>query len=467
MEKAKFLLVGAGPTSLGAGYRLRELGVSDFTILEQQPWVGGLAASFVDPQGFTWDIGGHVQFSHYDYFDKAVDDVLGVDGWYIHKRAAFVWCQGCFVPYPFQSNIGLLPRDKMWECLKGLIEITKSPSSQKPANFHEWILATFGKGIADVFMLPYNEKVWGFPPSEMSYQWIGDRVAPVDLEKALYDLLFEKEATTWGPNNTFRFPKHGGTGAIWEAMGHKVGHEHIRLSTPVAKIRPESREVVTAKGDVYAYEHLLATIPISALASMVEGIDPTMLARAHELRYATTNIVGLGFEGELPEILQHKSWMYFPEDQFPFYRLTVFSGYSPAHVPDPQRHYSLMCEMSSSTHCKVDTSTLVERTHQSLVAAELIPASHKVVSKWQFSTHYGYPTPSVHRDAILKDVVPYLESLGIFTRGRFGGWKYEVSNQDHTFMQGVEWVNRIVEGTPEITYRADSAEDPNLGKLVR
>jgi len=50
----------------------------------------------------------------------------------------------------------------------------------------------------------------------------------------------------------------------------------------------------------------------------------------------------------------------------------------------------------------------------------------------------------------------------VFSRGRFGGWKYEVSNQDHSFMQGVELVDRLVRGEPEITYfdpaRANSGE---------
>ena len=42
-----------------------------------------------------------------------------------------------------------------------------------------------------------------------------------------------------------------------------------------------------------------------------------------------------------------------------------------------------------------------------------------------------------------------LEALGVFPRGRFGAWRYEVSNQDHSFMQGVDWVNRVLRGEPE------------------
>ena len=43
--------------------------------------------------------------------------------------------------------------------------------------------------------------------------------------------------------------------------------------------------------------------------------------------------------------------------------------------------------------------------------------------------------------------------MSVYSRGRFGGWKYEVSNQDHSFMQGVEVVNQILLGKPEQTFR--------------
>jgi len=69
MNAHRVVIVGAGPTGLGAAYRLHQLGEDDFLVVERGDRAGGLAASYVDDQGFTWDTGGHVHFSHYAYFD--------------------------------------------------------------------------------------------------------------------------------------------------------------------------------------------------------------------------------------------------------------------------------------------------------------------------------------------------------------------------------------------------------------
>ncbi len=103
--KYKYLIIGSGPTGLGAAYRLKELGITDYHVIEKENYIGGLATSFVDDKGFTWDVGGHVQFSHYTYFDKLMMAALGEDGWLTHQRESWVWMKNRFVPYPFQNNI--------------------------------------------------------------------------------------------------------------------------------------------------------------------------------------------------------------------------------------------------------------------------------------------------------------------------------------------------------------------------
>src|SRR5688500_16811349 len=79
MTEPKIVIIGAGPTGLGAAYRLKELGYKNFQLYDRHPYIGGLASSFTDSAGFTWDIGGHVMFSHYKYYDQCFDDLMGKD----------------------------------------------------------------------------------------------------------------------------------------------------------------------------------------------------------------------------------------------------------------------------------------------------------------------------------------------------------------------------------------------------
>ena len=55
----------------------------------------------------------------------------------------------------------------------------------RPNNFDEWILCTQGPGIADIFMRPYNFKVWAIPTTIMASDWLGERVATADVYRAI------------------------------------------------------------------------------------------------------------------------------------------------------------------------------------------------------------------------------------------------------------------------------------------
>ena len=110
-----------------------------------------------------------------------------------------------------------------------------------------------------------------------------------------------------------------------------------------------------------------------------------------------------------------------------------------------------MTETSESEFKPVNHKTLVQETITGLLNTKLIRHPDDVVSTWMFHARYGYPTPSLRRDEALSQILPILETADIYSRGRFGAWKYEVSNQDHSFMQGLEIAERLLNGQPEIT----------------
>jgi protoporphyrinogen oxidase len=452
-HEASILVLGAGPCGLGAAYHLHKLGHTNWHIFERNSYVGGLSASFQDDSGFTWDVGGHVLFSHYDYFDKAVAEALG-GAYYEHQRESWVRILQTWVPYPFQNNVRYLPDEVLQECVAGLRNLQGTP--EQTLNFREWMDTVFGSGIVKWFMEPYNLKVWGTPLELMSKGWIAERVSVVDLARIERNIAEQRDDLSWGPNNTFKFPRQGGTGAIYEGIADRF-MDRIHLNHEMRSVDLNKKEVTFTNGRVETYDMLINTSPLDLLLQSATGVPDVIRDAAEGLVHNSGLIVGLGFEGKRED---SKCWMYFPESNSPFYRVTNFHNYSRYNVPDGavDRYFSLMCETTYSPHKPQDKASIVDETMQGLVRNGMISASEReqVVSSYLIDIPYSYPVPTLSRDKALQAIQPFLEGKGIFSRGRFGAWKYEVGNMDHSFMQGVEVVERMLLQRDESTLQGCS-----------
>lgn len=440
MEK-KIIIIGAGPTGLGAAYRLQELGYKNWEIFEANDHVGGLSSSFKDKKGFTWDIGGHVMFSHYNYFDKLIKILLGKN-YFEHDRRAFIWLDSRFVPYPFQDNIMYLSKEKVLECILGIIEAEKKKN--KSGNFKEWILATFGEGIAKNFMFPLNYKTWAIPLERMDKNWIAERIDIINSKKVLKNLIYHRQDVSFGPNKKFIFPKNGGTGCLFNKFTPFI-KKNLKLKKELSGLDLKNKKIEFLDGEKIDYDILVSTIPLDLLTKATK--IKNLYSQAKKLEHNSSLIVGLGLKQNCPS---DKCWIYFPENKAPFYRVTYFSNYSPNNVPR-KGFYSLMCETAYSHYKKVDKKKIIEETVQGLINVYLLKKKDRldIVSKYLIDAKYAYPIPTLLRDEALRAIQPVLEKNQVFSRGRFGAWKYEVGNMDHSLMQGVEVVNKLLLGEPE------------------
>jgi protoporphyrinogen oxidase len=483
----RIVILGTGPTGLGAGYRLKELGYTNFVLYERNAYIGGLSHSFVDPKGFTWDIGGHVMFSHYTYYDQCFEKLMGKE-FTLNNRESWVRMFDTWVPYPFQNNVRYLPKQAAFECIAGLVKAQggkgKVASPAAATNFGEFIDAVFGEGIAKYFMRPYNFKVWAYPPERMNKHWIGERVAVIDVERALKNVILGSDDFGWGPNNQFKFPLKGGTGEFYRRFGPELGmirgrdedpasdregpNSFIKLNKRVQTIDVDAKTIHFADGTTDTYDILVSTMPLDVLTTKVlrapragAGELERIASAANGLLHSSGYMVGIGLKSRAPGAgtPDTKSWMYFPEDNCPFYRVTYLSNYSPFMTPDKENYYSLLCEVSESDakptpgNFGKDPDAVIEDCINGLENAGLLNPGERdnIVSRWCYYADYSYPTPSVERDSILSEVIPWLEARGIYSRGRFGMWKYEVANTDHSLMQGVELINRLLLGERETT----------------
>jgi len=441
----QFIIIGAGPTGLGAACRLQELG-ANWILFEKNPYVGGLSASF-EKDGFLWDVGGHVLFSHYQKYDDFLNRIIHDNEWMHHQRICFIRLCQRWIPYPLQYNIGFLPQEERWQCIRELIRVYTQKVIPDRSNFLQFIKTHFGDGIATLFMIPYNLKIWAYPLHQMNTNWLGDRVALIDLERVMYQVIHHEPDTTWGPNHSFRFPLKGGTGEIWRRLAISLPKNQIHLNSEVLKIFPSDHTVTMINGQTMNYDVLINTMPLDLLVRKTDRVD--LQGLTHNLHHNSVIVIGLGIRLPIPELIRKNCWMYFPENHCPFYRATIISNYSPHNAEEG--HWSLMLEISDSQHNPISQRELLKQCIDGCLATGLIVKEKDIVSQWQHRVEYGYPIPNHDRDDTLHTLFHALETKKIFSRGRFGAWKYEVGNMDHSYMQGVEVIDKILLGSEEIT----------------
>ena len=338
----------------------------------------------VTPEGFLYDMGGHVIFSHYDYFDQLIDTAVGTgtDFWNTLERVSYVRMKGVWVPYPFQNNITALPVEDQIKCISGLVDakVTNATAKDKPANFDEWILRVMGPGIADIFMRPYNFKVWAILRTRYSaLGWVTCGYGQCrGSERSV-----EEEDAGWG-RNAVAIQKDG-TGGIWKAVAKRLPQEKQKFNVMVTEFKTDEKKLILSNGDIVEYNSLISTIPLDILLNKVGETE-----MASRLTYSSTHVIGLGLRGKSPH--DTKCWLYYPEDNCPFYRCTVFSHYAEANSPSADKklptlrrgdkslgkaddstpsagpYWSLMFEVSESAKYKpVDSATIVEETIQGAI----------------------------------------------------------------------------------------------------
>lgn len=448
MSEKRIVIIGGGPTGLGAAYRLQELGYQNWMLYEKADYFGGHSSSHVDEYGFVWDEGGHVIFSHYPYFDKLVDDMLGREENHL-VRESWIVKGDAWIPYPFQNHLRYLPKPVQVNCLLGAARAAADDKSKESTNFRDWILATFGEGIAETFMFPYNSKVWTTPLEQMSKSWMAERVSIVDIRRLLENVLYERDDAGWGPNNKFRFPLHGGTGEIYRRMV-KLFPQKVKTSKELAAVDDRQRRVSFADGSGDTYDILISTVPLDLLAGMLQSRDSRLLEAAADLHHNNLLVIGLGLE---KKIETDKCWIYFADPEMPCYRATYFSHYSSFNVPggDTERYSSLMCEVSYKVGESPAPAKDTEQIIDGLIRAKMLEETDRarIVSRYHRCVPYSYPIPTLRRDRALSVLQPALLEKGIYSRGRFGAWRYEIGNMDHSVMMGVEAVNHILAGEKE------------------
>ncbi|MCD4653596.1 FAD-dependent oxidoreductase, partial [bacterium] len=364
-ESKPVIIVGAGPAGLGFA---RELD-GDLIILEAENSPGGLMRSKTI-EGYVFDWAGHIFFTKFQRIKDLIES-LQKDDFHWQDRESWVFSKETYTRYPFQGNTFGLPLPVVKDCLLGLIETTHRNWSQEPENFEEWIIQTYGQGIADHFMFPYNRKLWARDLKTMDHLWLAGRVPRPGLADFI-DGALGPGRKDMGPNARFGYPLTGGMQTVSDRLAAPI-LDSLRLNSHVTSIDSLNHQITTKSGETMSYDKLILTCPLPHIINMTANVPDNIKELSDTLKYLSVLCVNVGIHRPA---LTEKHWIYFPESEFLFHRIFVQGNAAPQVCPDGC--FSYTAEITYNERKKIDFKTAGQQTVDGLVRASLMKSDDTV-----------------------------------------------------------------------------------------
>jgi protoporphyrinogen oxidase len=432
----RWAVLGVGLAGVTLARLLHERG-HGVQVFEREGETGGLCRSRTEG-GFTFDTGGsHVIFSRDEQVLGFMHRVLG-ENREVRERQTKIFYKGRYVKYPFENGLADLPKEDLFFCISEFVKAHVAAEKGEfppPANFREWMVQTFGRGIAESYLIPYNEKIWKIPPEEMSAHWVEGRIPRPPVGDIIRSAIgIETEGYTH--QAIFSYPRTGGIEALVKAIEKPV-RDFITTGSPVTSVRRMGDGfLVRAGGEEIRADRVVSTIPLPALLPCLDGVPAAVQEACRGLRSTALLSVCIGIRGKVPPY----SWVYVPSPEIGlFNRVSFPSNYSPAVAP--KGHSSVLAEITCTRDDPVFSAPgdqIVSHVISGLGKMGILDDPKKVVYSAVERSPFAYVVYDLGYPERIQVVREFCEGLGIDLVGRFS--RFEYLNMDGVIRSAMDFV---------------------------
>ncbi|MBI1935280.1 FAD-dependent oxidoreductase [Candidatus Woesearchaeota archaeon] len=407
----KIGVLGGGLAGMSSAYFLKN---HDCEVLEEFSRIGGHCKT-KKKNGFSYDMGGHIIFSR----DKEILNFMlkklegNIKSYYRNNQ---IWFKKRFVKYPFENGLHALDKEDIFECLYYFV----NNSYGKPkTNFKEWIYYTFGKGIAEKYLIPYNKKIWKTDPENLGLDWVEGRVPKPPAEDIIKSAIgMNTEGYTHQLN--FWYPGRGGIESLVAVLGKDV--KKIILNYKIKKIRKTQSGWIASNGkDERCYDSIVSTMPLPELLGCLDNVPKNIIDAINSLRYNGVIVIMIG----LNKIkFTDKFAVYVVDEDILYHRLCFYTFLHADHAP-PGKH-TVTAELTYFPGDKISRMSSEELIRHviSTMEQEGFIDSGDVVETDIVNARYGYVVNTIGYLDTLKTIRQYFDSIGIHLCGRFAEFEY-------------------------------------------
>jgi protoporphyrinogen oxidase len=391
------LIIGAGISGLSYA---NFCGHDDYLIIDKDSSIGGYCKT-IKKDGFTWDYSGHFfhfrnqEIKEYILAEMEREDILEV------TKKTQIKYKNRYIDFPFQKNIHQLSKKEFIDCLYDLFAERSSTFS----NFKEMVTAKFGKGIAEKFLIPYNEKLYATDTNLLDVNAMGRFFPYADKEEIIKNF---KNPDSDSYNSVFAYPR-GGAIEYVKSLNKRVKPEKISLNEGLLHVDLENKVAKTSKREI-RFDRLISSVPFPLLLDMCDI--------RYEKDFYTWNkvlVFNIGFNKKSKERVNH--WVYFPEKKYSFYRVGFYDN-----IFNSDR-LSIYVEIGINKDQDADPEDYFDRVLHDLKIAGIID-DHQIISYSSviMDPAYVHITLDSERDKL--DKMEELAKHNVYSIGRYGEWVY-------------------------------------------
>lgn len=419
--KVNNLIIGGGISGLTlANY------ITDYLIVEKDSSLGGYARThYVDD--YIWDYAGHFFHFKTDEFKSMFINSMDKNDYIIKNKNTYIYFEDKLIDYPFQMNIHELSKDKFIDCLYDLFN---KQEKKVYTNFLDMLYGKFGISITEMFLKPYNEKLYATDLTKLDKDAMGRFFPYANISEIINNM---KNHSNTSYNNTFMYPKKGAQ-VIVNKLCEKVDMNKVMLNTSVTSIDLNKKEVTLSTKEVISYDNLINTIPFNKFLSLLNIQEYTNFS--NELSYNKVLVFNLGFDKK--STYNNTDWIYFPDKNINFYRAGFYDNILSTDK------LSMYIEIGYSKESIIDESTInkeLSLTLDNLKKCKIIDDTFKLVKYESIIMDPAYVHIDTLHDKLVKEIINDLETKNVYSVGRYGSWTY--SSMEDAMLQSKELVEKL------------------------
>lgn len=435
----KTVILGGGLSGLSTAYFLQEKqSYDDITILEKEGTTGGLCRS-IRKDGYIYDIGPHILFSKDKEMLELMLSVLD-EGKNDLVRSNKILYKGIPVQYPFENDLSKLPEDDLKYCINAF---NNNPyEDYNVSNMIQFFLKTFGEGITNTYLRPYNEKIWKYDPAFMNTSMV-DRI-PKPTQEEIRRSAAGETIQGYLHQLYFSFPKNRGIQGVPEGFERRLEKDkcHVVTNAEVTRITKKADKFTISTIDrEYEADKLISTMPIHELVNVYEGSTEKVKTITDRLRY---NSIIIAFV-KMPYDLCGENFAYMiPDKNVIFHRISKmdFLG-SEYHHSENEATYMVEVTYRKNDYTdNLSEEELKNRIREGLVSIGFARNADDPefidITRYQYA-YVIYDLEHTQNMTYLRD---FFNKEGITLNGRFGNFEYW--NMDRILRESLELSKRLV-----------------------